>query len=215
MPAGPVRGPAISQPNRRVDRPPPGPSLRSWHWLASERAATDCGQPAPSTDLPGSVGNYVSCPHNEEYLAAERAQTDIKHECVNGEVFAMTGASFNHNLIVVNPVSELRSQLKNGRCRVLPSDMRVCIEAANARKYPDPVALCEEPRFHDQRHDVLLNPSLIVEVLSQSTEAYERGAKFAIYRRLPSLQEYAIVSQDRPLAEVYGKVDFALAGKDA
>lgn len=139
----------------------------------------------------------------EDYLAAERGQADAKHEYVDGEVFAMTGASFNHNLIVLNLGSELRARLKDGPCRVLPSDMRVRIVAANASTYPDLVALCETPRFHDERHDVLLNPALIVEVLSRSTEAYDRGGKFGIYRRLRSLVEYALVSEDRPLVEVY------------
>lgn len=139
----------------------------------------------------------------EEYLAAERAQTEVKHEYVDGEVFAMTGASFNHNLIVLNLGGELRAQLKDRPCRVLPSDMRVRVDAANAGKYPDLVALCDAPRFQDERHDVLLNPTLIVEVLSRSTEAYDRGGKFAIYRRLPSLEEYVLVSQERPLVEVF------------
>jgi Uma2 family endonuclease len=139
----------------------------------------------------------------EDYLAAERAGCDVKHEYVNGEVFAMTGASFNHNLIVLNLGSELRAGLKGRACHVLPSDMRVRIEAANAGKYPDLVALCEVPRFHDDRQDVLLNPALIVEVLSTSTEAYDRGGKFATYRRLPSLEEYVLVSQHQPLVEVF------------
>ena len=139
----------------------------------------------------------------EDYLAAERAQAEAKHEYVDGEVFAMTGASFNHNLIVLNLGSELRAQLRHRPCHVLPNNMRVRIEAANASKYPDLVALCETPRFPDGRHDVLLNPTLLIEVLSRSTEAYDRGGKFAIYRRLPSLMEYALVSQDRPLVEIY------------
>lgn len=141
----------------------------------------------------------------EDYLAAERAGRDVKHEYVNGEVFAMTGASFNHNLIVLNLGSELRARLKGRPCHVLPNDMRVRIEAANAAKYPDLTALCEPPRFRDDRQDVLLNPVLIVEVLSASTEAYDRGGKFAIYRRLPSLEEYVLVSQDQPLVEAFSR----------
>jgi Uma2 family endonuclease len=139
----------------------------------------------------------------DDFLAVERAQSDVKHEYVDGEAFAMTGGSFNHNLIVLNLGAELRARLKDRPCRVLPSDMRVRIEAANAGKYPDLIALCEPPRFYDGRRDVLLNPTLIVEVLSQSTEAYDRGGKFATYRRLPSLQEYALVSQGRALVEVF------------
>lgn len=141
----------------------------------------------------------------EDYLAAERAGRDVKHEYVNGEVFAMTGASFNHNLIVLDLGSELRARLKGRLCHVLPNDMRVRIEAENAAKYPDLTARCEPPRFHDDRQDVLLNPVLIVEVLSASTEAYDRGGKFAIYRRLPSLEEYGLVSQDQPLVEAFSR----------
>lgn len=141
----------------------------------------------------------------EDYLATEREACDDKHEYVEGEVFAMTGASFTHNLIVGNLLGELRQNLRDGPCFVLPSDMRVRIEAADASKYPDVVGLCEAPRFFDDRQDVLLNPTLIIEVLSPSTEAYDRGGKFGIYRRLPGLREYALVSQDQPLVEVFAR----------
>ena len=99
----------------------------------------------------------------EDYLATEREACGEKHEYVEGEVFAMTGASFTHNLIVGNLLGELRQNLRDGPCFVLPSDMRVRIEAADASKYPDVVGLCEAPRFFDDRQDVLLNPTSIIE----------------------------------------------------
>lgn len=139
----------------------------------------------------------------DAYLDTERAELDLRHEYLAGEVFAMTGATENHNIIVMNISGELRVQMKRRPCFVYANDMRVRIEGADAGKYPDVTALCGERLFYDQRRDVLLNPSLIVEVLSESTEAYDRGEKFAIYRRLPSLREYLLVSQRRMRAELF------------
>jgi len=137
------------------------------------------------------------------YLAAEREAVDSKHEYVAGQVFAMTGASYNHNVIVANIVRTLGNQLLERPCTVISSDMRVRISTADAAKYPDVIALCEAPQFYDGRHDVLLNPTLLVEVLSPSTEAYDRGGKFALYRGLESLQEYVLIAQERPSVEVF------------
>jgi Uma2 family endonuclease len=139
----------------------------------------------------------------EDYLATEREELEIRHEYVGGEVFAMVGATANHNIIVTNIVRELGTQMKGRPCLVYSSDMKVRIESADASKYPDVLAHCGEQQFFDDRRDVLLNPSLIVEVLSPSTEAYDRGEKFAIYRRLPSLREYLLVSQAKVSAELY------------
>jgi Uma2 family endonuclease len=139
----------------------------------------------------------------DDYLAVEREAIDEKHEYAFGRVYAMTVASYNHNLIVANLSRRLGNQLEPRRCSVLTSDMRVRIETADACKYPDIVVLCDEPQFYDDRNDVLLNPILVVEVLSPSTEAYDRGGKFAIYRALPSLQEYVLVAQDRLSVEVF------------
>ena len=139
----------------------------------------------------------------DDYLAVERDAVDEKHEYVAGRVYAMTGASFNHNLIVTNLTIELGAQLKGRPCAILTNDMRVRIETADACKYPDILALCEEPQFHDERSDVLMNPVLVIEVLSPSTEAYDRGGKFAIYRAIPSLQEYVLIAQDRLSVEVF------------
>ena len=138
----------------------------------------------------------------EEYLATEREQEN-RNEFIAGQVYAMTGAKENHNLIVTNLIITIGTQFKRRPCRVFASDMKVRIDLADACTYPDVTALCGERHFHDQRRDVITNPTLIVEVLSESTEAYDRGDKFALYRRLPSLREYLLLSQERMAAELY------------
>ncbi|HUH04543.1 MAG TPA: Uma2 family endonuclease [Kofleriaceae bacterium] len=127
----------------------------------------------------------------EAYLALERSSPD-RHEYIDGELFAMGGASHEHNRIVSNLIFELRGVLGEGPCYPLSNDMRV--RAGQARcVYPDVVVVCGQPELEDS--DILINPSLIIEVLSQTTEAYDRGAKFAFYRELASLKEYLLVSQ--------------------
>ena len=143
----------------------------------------------------------------EDYLAVEREAVDAKHEYVAGHVYAMTGASYHHNLITLNLASELRAALKSSPCVVLTADMRIRVEAADASTYPDVVALCDEPAFHDERRDVLTNPILLIEVLSPSTEGYDRGGKFALYRALPSLRQYVLVAQDRYSVDVFTRRD--------
>lgn len=132
----------------------------------------------------------------EEYLALER-KAQYKSEYLNGEILAMFGASREHNLISVNVSGELRAQLKQRPCEVYSSDMRVQVRPTGLYTYPDVVGVCGEPRFADAELDTLLNPTLIVEVLSPSTEDYDRGTKFEHYRTLTSLQEYVLVAQDR------------------
>jgi len=139
----------------------------------------------------------------ENYLATERECIDEKHEYVAGEVFAMAGASYNHNLITANLVRRLGNQLDGRPCTVLTSDMRVRVATADACAYPDVVVLCDRPVFHDSRRDVLTNATLVAEVLSPSTEGYDRGGKFAIYRGLPSLRQYVLIAQDRPAIDVF------------
>jgi Uma2 family endonuclease len=138
----------------------------------------------------------------EEYLALER-QAPYKSEYYAGEIFAMAGASRWHNLIVTNVIGELRSQLKGRPCTTYPSDMRVKISPTGLYAYPDVTVVCGEARFEDQQQDTLLNPTLIVEVLSESTEAYDRGGKFAHYRKLDSLLEYVLITQAKPHIEHY------------
>ena len=139
----------------------------------------------------------------DDWLEGERAAIETRSEYIAGEVFAMTGASEPHNTVVMNIGSELRAQMKGRPCRVYANDMKVRIRGADAGIYPDLVALCGEREVQDGRRDVLLNPTLIVEVLSDSTEAYDRGTKFALYRQIPSLQEYLLVSQGRVQVELY------------
>jgi Uma2 family endonuclease len=138
----------------------------------------------------------------EEYLARERA-AEYKSEYVNGFIVAMTGASRPHNVVAVNIGGELRSQLKGRPCEVYLADMRVKVSATGTYRYPDVVVACGDIAFEDAELDTLLNPVVIVEVLSPSTEATDRGEKFAHYRRLASLQEYLLVSQDTPRIEQY------------
>jgi len=139
----------------------------------------------------------------DDWLAMERTATDQRSEYVAGEVFAMAGGTEEHNLIVLNVGAELRNQLKGRPCRVYPSDMKVHIVPADVGTYPDVMVICGERQFHDGRRDLVTNPTLIVEVLSDSTEAYDRGDKFRHYRRLQSLQAYLLLSQYRMQAELF------------
>jgi Uma2 family endonuclease len=136
--------------------------------------------------------SYVS---PEEYLAFERA-AEYRNEYFDGEVFAMTGASRRHNLIAGNIGGSLWQQLRGKPCEVYPSDMRVRIPSANVYMYPDVVAVCGEPQFEDDYVDTLLNPTLLVEILSKSTASYDLRVKSGHYRTLPSLTEYLFVAQN-------------------
>ncbi len=138
----------------------------------------------------------------QEYLAIER-QREFKSEYRNGRMFAMAGASEAHNLIVWNVGAELHVQLKGRTCKAYQNDMRVRIPRSPSYKYPDIAVLCGKPQFEDTHKDTLLNPTVIIEVLSPSTEASDRGAKFREYRMIDSLQEYVLISQDKPLIERY------------
>ena len=143
----------------------------------------------------------------KEYIAFERkALPDgeiIRYEYINGELIAMSGASRAHNLITGNIFGELRTQLRSSGCETYANEMRVSTPTTTSYFYPDVVVVCEEPRFEDDVFDILLNPIILVEVLSPSTEVYDRREKFAHYRQLPSLQEYVLVAQDKVLVEHY------------
>lgn len=140
----------------------------------------------------------------EEYLAFERA-SQIKHEYYKGEIFAMTGASFAHNQLVSNLLRLLGNQLVNGPCQPLASDQRVKVDPSGLYTYPDVTVVCSKPCFEDNVLDTLLNPTVIFEVLSTTTEAYDRGEKFAQYRAVDSLEQYVLVSQNRYRIEVFTK----------
>lgn len=143
----------------------------------------------------------------DEWLEGERSSQDEWYEYVAGEVFAMSGGTAEHYQLIMNISGTLWSQAKTRPCKVYGQGMRLKVQAADAGKYPDLMALCSEPEFHDGRRDMLLNPSLIVEVLSPTTEGYDRGEKFALYRQIPSLQEYLLVAQDRVAVELYTRAE--------
>lgn len=141
-----------------------------------------------------------------EYLEIER-QAETRSEYLDGEMFSMAGNSRNHNLICTNLSRELSLQVKQRPCEVYVSDQRVHIPSVGLYTYPDIVVVCGEPKFDDDQLDTLLNPTLIIEVLSPSTEAYDRGKKFEHYRTIPSFAEYLLVSQTEPLIERYLRQD--------
>ncbi len=138
----------------------------------------------------------------DEYLAVERG-APFKSEYRDGRIVAMVGATARHNLLTGNIHGILWTAFRGGRCRVYVADLRVRVERGNRYVYPDLAALCEPPRFEDGVLDTLLNPAVIVEVLSETTEANDRGEKFAAYRQIETLGEYVLVAQDRVSVERY------------
>ncbi len=138
----------------------------------------------------------------QEYLELERT-ADFKSEYVNGDATAMAGASSNHDAICANLGMILGSQLRSRPCRIFTSDFKVRIDKANAFRYPDVSGLYGPVLYHDSTRDAYCNPAVIFEVLSPSTEAFDRGEKFRLYRLLDSLFEYILVRQDRVEVEVW------------
>lgn len=138
----------------------------------------------------------------EEYLAFERS-SEYKSEYLNGEIFAMTGASRRHNIIATNIVVSLGNQLKGRPCELYVSEMRVKVNPVGLYTYPDLAVVCGEPELEDTYFDTLLNPTVLIEILSQSTERYDRIAKSDYYRRLTSLSEYLLIAQEQHRVEQY------------
>ena len=138
----------------------------------------------------------------EQYLEIER-KAEFKSEYYQGEMFAMAGAGYVHNLITANLITTLNQQLRSRPCQTLSGDMRIHVPASDLYTYPDASVVCGEPRFLGDRTDTLLNPKLIIEVLSPSTERYDRGRKFEHYRSVESVAEYLLVSSDRINAELF------------
>jgi Uma2 family endonuclease len=155
--------------------------------------------PGPGATLLSKPEHWIS---PEEYLEAER-RAETKSEYFSGQIYAMSGASLRHNRLVANVVGTLYAQLKDGPCIVLPSDMRLRVPDTGLYTYPDVTVVCGDPKLEDAHKDILLNPTVLIEVLSDSTESYDRGRKFEHYRRIVSLQEYVLVSQTEPRIEVY------------
>jgi Uma2 family endonuclease len=138
----------------------------------------------------------------EEYLEIER-KAEYKSEYIDGEIFTMAGASEIHNVIAGNIFSLLHPQSRKKGCRAYISDMRVDLSKYGLYAYPDIVIVCNQPKFSDKHKDNLVNPALIIEVLSDSTEAYDRGEKFMRYRKLVTFSEYLLVSQHKSYVEHY------------
>src|SRR5215831_8183800 len=138
----------------------------------------------------------------DQYLEIERTAT-YKSEYYDGIMYAMPGVSWKHALITTNLGAELRNALKGQTCAAVTSDMRVRLQIGGLYAYPDVVVVCDQPGFTDAYVDTLLNPQVLIEVLSPSTEAYDRGFKSQQYRTLESLQEYALVAQNEPRIEVF------------
>lgn len=141
----------------------------------------------------------------DEYLERER-RSETKHELVHGVAVAMAGGTPKHNAIAGNVIIALGQRLR-GRCLVFPSDQRVHVEATGLFTYPDVTVVCGAPRFHPNGRDTLINPRVLVEVLSSSTEAYDRGAKFAHYQSIASLEEYVLVTQTSKRVEHYQRLE--------
>ncbi len=156
----------------------------------------------------------------KDYLAFERTQ-ETKHEYHDGEIVAMAGGTAPHSLLAMRLGSELTQRLKGGSCLVFNSDMKVWIEEVRRFLYPDLSGLCGQPQYHDSGRDVLVNPALVVEVLSPKSEAYDRGRKLALYMALPAIREIALVSQEEVRVEKYTRASDgiwrfeAYAGADA
>jgi Uma2 family endonuclease len=144
----------------------------------------------------------------QAYLDFERKST-ARHALIDGELYLMAGASENHNLITANIIITLGMQLRGRPCKLYPSDMRVKIHDLGNYHYPDVSVVCGEAQIEDHHQDTLLNPTLLVEVLSPSTEAYDRGRKFAEYRTISSLQTVVFVAQDHAHIEVFVRQDLA------
>ncbi|MBC8159716.1 MAG: Uma2 family endonuclease [Roseiflexaceae bacterium] len=140
----------------------------------------------------------------EAYLVQERDSL-VKHEYYNGEIFAMSGGTEAHSLIAGNAHAALHSQLRRRDCRVYQSDMRIKVQQTGLNTYPDVTIVCGQPQFTDEARDTILNPVLIIEVLSPSTERYDRGMKFQNYRTIDTLQDYIIIAQDHHHIEHYSR----------
>ncbi len=147
------------------------------------------------SSIPSS--SFVTLP---EYLERERS-SETKHEYFNGEVFAMSGGSPPHNQICVNVSGSIWQRLRERDCIVYSSDQRVKVHSTGLYTYPEISVVCGESEFDDDVKDTLLNPKVLIEVLSPSTADYDRGGKFKHYRNIPSLQEYVLISQDFPAVE--------------
>jgi Uma2 family endonuclease len=169
-----------------------------------------CSRPWESACLQGlddsvygmAVAHPVHRLTEAEYLEIER-RAELKSEFLDGEMFAMSGGTSSHSLIASNMIRAIGNQLKGCPCVVYTSDMRVKVQPSGLYTYPDLSVACGQREFEDEHEDTLLNPAVVVEILSDSREAYDRGQKFAFYRQVPSLRECLLVNQHEPLMDQY------------
>lgn len=140
----------------------------------------------------------------EDYLKAEEVSAE-KHEYYAGDVLAMAGASVLHNRIVRNTLSSIDNHLKGRTCEVFPSDLKLHVKSKSSFVYPDLSVVCGELEYFNERQDIISNPTVVIEVMSPSTELYDRGKKFMLYRQMESLQEYLLVSSTEMLVEKFTK----------
>lgn len=145
--------------------------------------------------------NFISI---EEYLSLEET-SDVKHEYFQGEIFAMAGGTIPHYRIVRNVLTAIDNFLQNKKCEIFPSDLKVHSEACSLFTYPDLSIVCGEPEKWQGRNDVITKPVVVIEVLSKKTQIYDRGQKFRLYRDIPSLKEYILISSLEILVEQYAK----------
>ena len=138
----------------------------------------------------------------EEYLEFDHSSA-LKHEYFNGAIYLMTGGTESHNLLAGNAYASLHGQLRRRPCRIYNSDQRIKVMATGLHTYPDVTVVCGQSLFTQRRRLTLVNPTMIIEVLSSSTERYDRGIKFQNYRLMPTLQDYILISQDNYRIEQY------------
>ncbi|MDM8550621.1 Uma2 family endonuclease [Desulfobacterales bacterium HSG2] len=154
----------------------------------------------------GEPAEQKTCFTREEYLALED-RANYKSEFYDGEIFALAGGIRNHSVICLNLNWGIRNGVADKDCVGFDSNMKLDIAEHNLFVYPDAMVVCGEIGFSENRTDIVTNPVLIIEVISPSTEKFDRGDKFAYYRSLPSLREYVLISQNEPMVEVYYKQD--------
>jgi Uma2 family endonuclease len=142
----------------------------------------------------------------EEYLAMEE-EASYKSEYYDGEIFALAGASFNHNIISGNLYAALNRAFSDKPCMAFTNDMRLLVEEYELYTYPDVMVLCDNPEFVKDRDDTIKNPILIAEVLSESTKDYDRGQKFEFYRSIKTLKDYILIDQSRVHIEYFHKIE--------
>ena len=140
----------------------------------------------------------------DEYLVMEEAAV-YKSEFRNGEVLAMSGGTPNHSEIIANTLTQLKNAMKGSLCRVFDSNLKVKIETSNTYVYPDATVICGKPKLDEKSNHVITNPMLIVEVLSESTGAHDRGEKFHLYQQIPTFREYMLIEQKTPQVDIFSK----------